>query len=156
MTYEDMFKSERFKKISERAEYTAGEDAVEIVSIIQELMPEIEKCMKRQFKLYLEGDKTLNYSISLKDLEDKVDERHNDHLGNAKTEKDLFDKIYVSMEALFCIISSVAWHHNRIVTDINTRDNHCIGLWFRFGSGDDEEPSVESCTREWMLLYQEA
>lgn len=44
------------------------------------------------------------------------------------------------------------------IVDENDKEIRIRGLWFRspYPNGEDEESSVENCTRQWMTLYQEA
>ncbi len=153
MTYEDMFKSERSRKILERAEYTADKEKVaELVSIVQELLPEIEKGMKKQLELYYTGKhRWMARPMLLSDIEKMINKKY-----ELKSDFSWMYAETVSTEGLFLIFSAVAWCYNRIMVEIGATGDHCLALVFRPGSEDSEEPSVESCAEQWMTLYQEA
>lgn len=136
--------TEKYKKILERAEYSAGNRTVRLVSVAQQLMPEIEKGIRKQVKLFeARKSDSVAYQICMKDIEKKMGDM----------------ALNISIESMFLILSGVAWHNDRcILTEINISANdQRLGLWFRFGLGtENEEPSVESCTEQRMMLYQEA
>jgi hypothetical protein len=153
ITRDNMPESEKFQKMLERAEYTADKEKVaELVSIVQGLLPKIEKGMKKQLELYhTRKHKWMACPMLLKDIEKMVNKKY-------ELISD-FSWMYaetVSTEGLFLIFSAVAWRYNRITVEIGATGDHCLALWFRHGSEDSEEPSVESCAEQWPLLYQEA
>lgn len=150
---DSMTKSEKFRKMLERAEYSADKEKVaELVSIIQGFMPKIEKDMKKQRELYSSGKhKWQSRPVLLKNIEKMVNKRY-----ALMSDFPWMYEETTSTEGLFLIISAVAWRYNRITVEINTTGDHCVALWFNPGSEDSDEPSVESCAEQWSLLYQEA
>ncbi len=148
-----MTESEKFMKMLERAEYTADKEKVaELISIAEELLPKIEKDMKKQLELYYASKhRWMARPMLLSDIEKMINKKH-----ELRSDFSWMFAEVVSTEGLFLIFSAVAWRYNRILVEINTTEGHCLALVFRPGDEDSEEPSVESCAEQWALLYQEA
>lgn len=124
----------RYEKIIKKSkEYATGERyTTEIIAISRKLLPKIEDGIEK-------SDKG-TYVISMKDMMSYIPKLENYN---------------PSLESIFCILSSVLWPHY-ISTDISyDPEDFCLHIIFSKPSPREEEPSIENCTKKWMVLYEE-